>query len=95
VKGRSRQQSWNESDKTFGNPYIIGAVSFSEISDLLDAAQHRLGREVNPSVYPVDEFVAKVVAGHHFVTSLIREPKIFLIGDEDDFGRLAEKPMGG
>lgn len=74
---------------------IIGTVSFSEISDLLDAAQHSLGREVNPSVYPVDEFVAKIVEGHDFVTSLIEEPKIFLIGDEDDFGRLVEKRMVG
>lgn len=74
---------------------VVGTVTFSEISDLLDAAQHRLGREVNPSVYPVDEFVAKVVAGHHFVTSLIGEPKIFLIGDEDAFGRLVEKRMAG
>lgn len=74
---------------------VIGAVKFSEVVDRLGAVQESLGREVNPSVYPVDEFVAKVSEGQHFVTSLIDEPKIFLIGDEDVFGRLVEKRLAG
>jgi hypothetical protein len=60
----------------------------SEVVDLLASAQESIGREVNPSVYPVDEFAEKVSEGHHFVTSLLDEAKIFLIGDEDVFGRL-------
>jgi predicted nucleotidyltransferase len=72
---------------------VIGDVIFSEIVDLLGPAQESLGREVNPSVYPVDEFVVKISQGQHFVTSLIGEPKIFLIGDQDVFGRLVEKRL--
>ncbi len=74
---------------------VIGDVTFAEVVDLLGAAQESLGREVNPSVYPVAEFVAKVLAGHHFVTSVAGEPKIFLFGDEDVFGRLVEKRLAG
>ena len=61
--------------------------------DLLGPVEEATAREVNPSVYPVDEFIAKISKGHHFVTSLIDEPKIFLIGDEDVFGRLVEKRL--
>ena len=73
---------------------VIGDVSFSEVVDALASAQESIGREVNPSVYPVEEFVTKVSEGHHFVTSLVGEPKIFLIGDEDVFGRLVERLAG-
>jgi hypothetical protein len=74
---------------------IIGDMKFSEFADLSGAAQESIGREINPSVYPVDEFMEKVSMGHHFLTSLIQEPKIFLVGDEDVFGRLVEKRLAG
>jgi predicted nucleotidyltransferase len=74
---------------------VVGDVLFSEVVETLASAQEAIGREVNPSVYPVEEFLKKVSEGHHFVASLVREPKIFLIGDEDVFGRLVEKRVVG
>jgi len=74
---------------------VIGDVKFSEVVDRLGAVQEPLGREVNPSVYPADEFITKVSEGQHFVTSLIDAPKIFLIGDEDVFAGLVEKRLAG
>jgi uncharacterized protein len=47
------------------------------------------GREMNPTVYPVEEFFRKVKEGHHFLSTVIREPKIFLVGEEDELQRLA------
>jgi len=74
---------------------VIGDLTFSEVVDALASAQESIGREVNPSVYPVDEFITKVSAGNHFLTSSIGEPKIFLIGDGDVFERLVEKRLVG
>jgi hypothetical protein len=74
---------------------IIGDVKFSEVVDRLGSVEESITREVNPNVYPEDEFIAKVSEGHHFVTSLIEEPKIFLIGDEDVFAGLVEKRLAG
>ena len=74
---------------------VIGDLPFSEVVDALASAQEIIGREVNPSVYPVDEFISKVSVGNHFVTSSIGEPKIFLIGDGDVFERLVEKRLVG
>jgi len=74
---------------------VVGDVPFSEVVDALASAQESLGREVNPSVYPVEEFITKVSEGHHFLTSLAGESKIFLIGDEDVFEGLVEKWLVG
>ena len=54
---------------------LVGSASFSSVVSALANAQHRLGRDVNPTVYPADEFNKKVRAGHHFLTTVLREPK--------------------
>ena len=70
---------------------VIGSCSFGRLVEALTPAQDELGREVNPSVYPVIEFREKVAAQHHFLNTVLREPKVFLIGDERELARLAEK----
>jgi hypothetical protein len=41
-------------------------------------------------VYSLKEFRDKVSSGHHFLQSVMKEPKIFLIGDADELGNLAK-----
>lgn len=60
---------------------IVGAVSFAEVVAAIGTAQETLGREVNPAVYPRAEFRAKLAAGHHFLTSVLRGPMLPLIGE--------------
>ncbi len=67
---------------------IIGDVSFSEIVTALSATQDIVRREVNPSVYPPGEFTTKILQGDHFLNSLIAEPKIFILGDRNEFEKL-------
>jgi hypothetical protein len=67
---------------------VIGEVSFAEVISALAQAQDALGREVNPTVCAPGEFHRKVVSGHHFVGSVLKSPKVFLIGDADELGRL-------
>lgn len=69
---------------------VIGLCRFSEVVDAIGQAQNKLGREVNPSVYPVDEFREKVKAEHHFLNTVLREPKVFVIGGENELARLAQ-----
>jgi predicted nucleotidyltransferase len=71
---------------------IIGDTSLARVSKALAPAAEKLGREINPVVYPVAEFQSKLADGHHFVNSLLKAKKIFLIGDEDDLAGLAEEP---
>ena len=72
---------------------VVGAAGFGEVANALRTAHDILGREVNATVYPVREFRAKLRAGHHFVTSILETPKIFLVGDESELKRLGEKRL--
>jgi uncharacterized protein len=68
---------------------VVGDVAFQEVVSAFADIQNRTGREINPVVYPVDEFSDKLVNGHHFITAVMSEPVIFLIGDKDELERLA------
>lgn len=70
---------------------VIGEVSFAQASEALSRAQKAIGREVNPSVYAPADFRAKVGAKHHFLRTVLKGEKIFLIGDEHELARLAKK----
>jgi predicted nucleotidyltransferase len=74
---------------------VIGEVSFAEVITAMEDAQKKLGREINPSVYPVKEFSSKLSAGNHFLTSLFVGEKIFLIGDPDELEAMNEKRLAG
>jgi len=72
---------------------VVGDVSFPEIVAALAPAQQELRREVNPTVYPVEEFRSKVASGHHFLGRVIEQPKVFLIGDDHELAGLAQQPL--
>lgn len=72
---------------------VVGRVSFPDVVSSLGDAQERLGRDVNPSVYPPEEFVRKLRSGHHFLNSVLSEPKTFIIGTDHELGRLAEERL--
>lgn len=67
---------------------VIGSAGFGDVTEALSAAEDKLGREVNPTVYSVSEFRKKVKEGHHFVTSVQNSPRIIVIGDEDELAGL-------
>ncbi len=66
---------------------VIGDVTFAAVSDTLSDLQTDLRREVNPTVYGVTEFKEKTSTP--FIASILRKPKLYLIGDDDELARLA------
>jgi uncharacterized protein len=68
---------------------IVGDVTFAEVVESLSPVQQKINREINPTVYPVDEFQSKLAAGHHFIKSVYEGEKLFLIGDKHELARLA------
>jgi len=68
---------------------VVGNVTFSEIVAALSPTQQTIGREVNPTVYPLDEFRVKLTKKNHFIKSVIADDKVYLIGDDDELKRLA------
>jgi predicted nucleotidyltransferase len=72
---------------------IVGDLTFAETAESLAPIQNTLGREINPTVFSSDEFRDKLKKGHHFLNSVLKSEIIYLIGDEIELKRLAEKRM--
>jgi predicted nucleotidyltransferase/DNA-binding HxlR family transcriptional regulator len=69
---------------------VVGSVSFTDVVEVCHEGTQRLGREVNPVVMSKTAFMKKYRDGDRFVARVAKEPKIYLIGDEDEFGKLVE-----
>lgn len=72
---------------------VVGTATFSDVVAALQEAQATLGREVNPSVYPPEEFSRKLADRHPFLTRVVDGDKVFLIGDERELGRLGQQRL--
>lgn len=68
--------------------FVVGEASFADVITAIQPAEKRLGRDVNPTVYSVDEFRAKVQAKHHFLTTVLAEPKMFVLGEGNQLPRI-------
>lgn len=73
--------------------FILGNITSKEVSTLLSPAKDSLKREINFVVYKEKEFLKK--KGNHFMKSVIKEPKIFLIGDKSDLKRILKSGKAG
>lgn len=67
---------------------VIGKASFDEVVSAIAPTQRTLGREINPAVYSPGEFGSKLRSGHHFLTTLMKQERIFLLGGERDLAGL-------
>jgi predicted nucleotidyltransferase len=70
---------------------VVGEVTFPDVARAVTGAQERLGRDVNPTVYPPAEFEAKIGSRHHFLTAVLSQPKLFVIGGPNELVRLGAK----
>jgi predicted nucleotidyltransferase len=86
----ARQQLRADSDIDL---LVVGDVPFGRVASALAEAQKRLGRDVNPTVYPPGEFRAKIRGKHHFLTTVLQEPRLFVIGGPDELGGLGAKRL--
>jgi hypothetical protein len=42
-------------------------------------------------VFPVSEFRSKLAAGNHFLRSVMKEKRLFVLGSENELAKLASK----
>lgn len=70
---------------------VIGETSFGDVIAVIQGAEKRLGRDVNPTVYSVDEFRGKLEAKHHFLATVLAEPKLFVLSDDDGLHSVSKK----
>jgi predicted nucleotidyltransferase len=67
---------------------IVGVLSFGKAVRALRPTQERIGREVNPSVFPPREFRSKLKTGSPFLENVMAGPKKFVIGDRSELENL-------
>ena len=69
---------------------VVGSVSFPAVVEACHLGQESLGREVNPVVMSKAAFQTKRKERDRFVMRVLKEPKIFLVGDAGELGKLGE-----
>lgn len=69
---------------------IIGEVSAKKLSGSFLEVGRILNREVNFSVFPQEEWIERIKQNDHFITSVFNEPRIFILGNPDEFERMGK-----
>ncbi len=69
---------------------IVGSVSLKSLSRLLAPVAKQLQREINPVVYSKNEFIEKVKAKDHFISTVMASKKLWLIGTDDEFTEMVK-----
>lgn len=67
---------------------IVGDASFTDVVSALGPAQKMLAREINPNIFSVKEFRSKLRSGNHFLRSIMKEKKLFVLGSEHELEAL-------
>jgi predicted nucleotidyltransferase len=67
---------------------VVGKATLEEVLSRLSTVEKSIRRPINPTVYCVAEFKAKLASGNHFLTSVLKGEKIFVLGDEDELRKV-------
>jgi predicted nucleotidyltransferase len=63
---------------------VIGSPDTSHLNEKIAALEKKLKREINPTIYSLDEYRTKKKNKSGFIVELLSNPKIMLTGDEND-----------
>jgi predicted nucleotidyltransferase len=68
---------------------VVGQVSPADLALPLRRARELLGREINPTLYTPTEFSKKRAANDSFLKQVLDKPKLFVLGNKDELGKVA------
>lgn len=63
---------------------VSDGLTYGDVFGALEKVTRAVGRKVNPTVYTASEFSKRARAGDAFMTRVLEQPKIWVIGSEDD-----------
>jgi len=70
---------------------VIGDVRLEELIRRLKEPEETLGREIQPNLYSMQEVAKRVREKETFISRVMKESKIMLIGDEDGLRRIGKQ----
>jgi predicted nucleotidyltransferase len=65
-------------------------ITYGALLSALAPAEQALGRKINPTPYTLEEFQKRQQEQQHFLMRVLEQPKIFILGDDNDLRRLGE-----
>lgn len=68
----------------------VGELRPSEIVLQLAAAERRLARKISVIAYSAEEFADRLAKDHHFLTTILKGPVIWLVGSRQTLDELAQ-----
>jgi len=72
---------------------VLGDALFSDVCIHSGFGAESARREINPTVFPVSEFRSKLATGNHFLRSVMKEKRLFVLGTEHELAKLASKQL--
>jgi predicted nucleotidyltransferase len=63
---------------------VSDSLNYADLFGTLEEAATRLGRTVNPTIYTRQELAKRIKQKNAFVTRLLAQPKVWLIGGESE-----------
>ena len=62
---------------------VSDALTYADAMAALHPLMERLGREINPTLYTRTELRKRIAEGNSFVTRVLEQPRLWLIGSDD------------
>ncbi len=72
---------------------VIGTISLRQLAKLLSGVAAKLEREINPHSLSPEEFVKRRKTREHFITTVLSEPRLFVIGSEDELKAMGRERL--
>jgi len=72
---------------------IIGKIGLRKLTALLSGVSDQVGRQINPHVMTEEEYGKRLKSQDHFVIHVLKGPKIYIVGSEDDFAAMGKKRL--
>jgi DNA-binding transcriptional ArsR family regulator len=65
--------------------FIVGSVNLPVLQSIIKFNEQKLGREINYTVMPSDEFVFRKRKNDSFISKILAQSRTMLVGDEEEF----------
>ena len=66
---------------------VADTLAYADLMRALAPAEARLARKINPTLQSRADLHRKMARGNSFVTRVLEQPKIFIIGSDDDLAK--------
>jgi predicted nucleotidyltransferase len=79
--------SGTETSESDVDLFIVGEVKLSELAARLRVVENKIHRAVNPVVFSVKEIRQKLKEKQHFIETVHKAKKLFLMGEDSELGK--------